>query len=203
MLRSILISAGVFVIGLGLSVACFANPVQVDIEATIPQINGLSVTISPVDAETDIWGAPVSSVDFGTLSLDGTYQIFRASNYFAVDVGLNSNAANWQISHVPTSVIGTEASNSGYNLDDNINVDFVKQQWTEGGDYESGVLANKSFAASNVTYSKSNFATGEWLRIYYGLASGEGDNSGVNVITPDSKPYGKYAGWATLTLTAF
>jgi hypothetical protein len=129
-------------------------------------------------------------VDFGTLTYDSDYHIFRANAYYAVDVGVGSNAPSWSVSHTPNSV-----TNGTDNLDNNINVSFVKQL----DDTTSSDLVKVSFANSSKSFSKTLLAGG-WLRIYYGIATGSGDNSGVVPITTD-KPYGTYQGSAVLTLT--
>lgn len=170
---------------------CFAADTKtVTVKAVIPQQNGLSVSISKVVVPGDTWYPGQSSVDFGTLTFDTTFNIFRASSYYAVDVGINSNAVDWTVTHTPYSIV-----NGSADLNSNINVTFMRQV----NDTTATELAKVSFANSSKAYTKSQL-TGAWLRIYYGIASGSGDNPGVTPVTMD-KPYGNYQGSAVLTLT--
>lgn len=178
------------VLVLGLVSASFAAVSQtVVVNATIPSVNTLTVTVSKVVGTT--WTTQ-TSINFGTLVLDPVNNIFKTSDasYYAVDVGVNSNAA-WTITHTRTSVIS-----GANNLDGNINVSFIQQNATTGVD-----LSKVSFANSNnVAYTKAAIGTGNWLRIYYGLGTGLGDNTGVTPIDIN-KPTGAYTGSVTLTLT--
>lgn len=192
MVRNFLKAIVVLVVLLGVaSVSCFAGDTKtVTVKAVILQQNGLSVSISKIVVPGDTWFPGQSSVDFGTLTFDTTFNIFRASAYYAVDVGNNSNAADWTVTHTPNSITSGLA-----NLDSNVNVSFMKQT----SDTTATELSKVSFANSSKAYTKSQLSGG-WLRIYYGIASGSGDNTGVTPITTD-KPYGTYQGSAVLTLT--
>lgn len=179
----------------GLTAVCSAQTSSspIPVRAVISQTSALNVAISKIVGTT--WTENQSAIDFGTLQFDTQWGIFRAPMYYAVDVGINSNAAAWTITHKTTPV----ATTSGATLDDGINVTFVRQFSDRDESLTNGAV---SFAASNnKVYSKTNFPTGSWLRIYYGLATGSNDNPGVNVITAASKPAGTYSGSVTLTLT--
>lgn len=186
------------VIGLSLMVISFTFICKaeqysetVNITATIPQMTGLSIGISKVDADTGQWHPNQSSIDFGVLQFDDTYKIFRANCYYAVDVGVEANAASWTISHNA----GPITDGKGHYLDDNISVTFVQQL----GDQEKGADLGK-YKYSNATRSfiKSQISPG-WLRIYYGVATGNPDDP-AEVITM-SKPAGTYTGTITITLS--
>ncbi|MCM8800197.1 MAG: hypothetical protein NC900_05700 [Candidatus Omnitrophica bacterium] len=178
---------------LGINSASFASDSKsYDVKAYVPQLNGLSISISKIPVSGGPWQPGQSSVDFGTLSFDSTYKIFRANYYYAVDVGINSNTSDWTVTHTPYSVTlvnGTET------LDNHINVSFVKQI----NDTTDQPLSKVSFANSNKSFTKSQLLGG-WLRIYYGIATGSGDNPGVTPI-PSTKTFGQYKGSVTITLT--
>jgi len=179
-----------FVVALGS--VCFAQTTStIPVKAVINASTGLSVSIWRITGST--W-AEDSEINFGTLTLDPTYQIFRSASYYALEVAVNSNATNWTLRHTANSV----ASGTN-NLNSNINVTFVRQiDDTTSADLTGGKV---SYANSNAKqYTKADFALGGWMRIYYGLATGSGDNSGVSVIT-SSKAAGNYAGSVVLTLT--
>lgn len=165
----------------------------INVKATIASVSGgLNVAISKVVG--DVF-TPDSAINFGTLTFDSTYRIFRPSDgrYYAVDIGVMDNTGTaWTLTHTRTSFKKDDTNN----LDNNVNVTFMKQT----SDTTGTQLRRVSFANSNnVSYTKSQLAGG-WLRIYYGIASGKGDASGVTPIGLD-KPAGTYAGTVTITLT--
>lgn len=194
---------GVAIILAGLAGLAFGNDTTTKlISASISAQDGLDVTISKINANgtgdpsDDTWiPGNQSSMAFGALTFNPTHSIFMASHYFAVDVGVNSNTANWTLSHT-TSSIGNGA---GSNLDSNVNTTFVKQLDSLTTGWEN----KYSFANSNgIAYNKTQLSGG-WLRIYYGIATGDPaypDNTGVSVITME-KSAGSYSGTITLTLT--
>jgi len=162
----------------------------IPVKAVIEQQSGLTVAISRVVGTT--WSTD-TEINFGTLTLDPVYQIFKSNRYYAIDVGVNTNAANWTITHAASSVAGPSD-----HLNYNINVTFVRQISNSSDAALSG--GKVSYAASNgKQYTKSDFSAGGWLRIYYGLGTGSGDNNGVTPIFSNKAP-GTYSGSVTLTL---
>ncbi|MCM8782965.1 MAG: hypothetical protein NC909_01010 [Candidatus Omnitrophica bacterium] len=181
---------------LGLVSTCLAGSTStapITVKATVPQQSGLQVTISRINVPGDTWVPGVTSIDFGTLTYDSTYNIFRANCYYALDIGVTSNSLSWTITHTANSILrsgGTE------NLNNNVNVVFMKQT----SDTSATQIAKVNYAASNgYTISKSQVSPG-WLRIYYGIATGSGDASGVTPIGATTTP-GTYQGSIVLTLT--
>jgi hypothetical protein len=181
---------------LGLTGVGFAaDTMNVDILANIPPQNGLTVTVSRVVGTTFTVD---TSINFGTLVYDPTNNIFGTLGgaYYAVDVGVNSNAADWTVTHTRTSV--ANALSASDTLDNHINVTFVKQT----DDANGTELSKVSFANSNSLAFTKGQLSGGWLRIYYGLATGQAstDAPGVTPI-PSTQAYGNYQGRITLTLT--
>lgn len=187
-----------FILLLFAVVLCFtgrsfcAEASSVDIVSYIPLQSSLTVNISKVENNT--W-TPVSNLEFGNLIYDETNKIFTASAYFAVDVEILANTSTWSVVHNCTSI-----SNGVDNLDNNINVSFVHQKDKDTGE----VIEKLSYALSNgKSFPKSKFSSGGWLRVYYGLATGEAgkDASGVTpIVTTNST--GAYKGNIDLTLTS-
>ncbi|KPK98978.1 MAG: hypothetical protein AMJ95_01610 [Omnitrophica WOR_2 bacterium SM23_72] len=175
------------------STALAGDTQYVDVQAYVPQQNGLSVTVSKVVGTTF---TPASSINFGTLVFDPTDKIFRTSDgsYYAVDVGCNSNADTWTITHAITSL-----ANGTSNLNYNVNVTFMKQTSGTQGTQIGDIL---SYAGSNgKTFTKSQLSGG-WLRVYYGLATGVAGKDASDVTpVPATKTYGAYSGRVTFTLT--
>lgn len=180
----------IFMLMVSITSLCLAASTRtVAVRAQIPQTDGLSVAISRVDKNNN-W-TPATSIDFGTLYFDNTYNIWRSSYYYAVDVGVNSNARSWTVTHTRSSIAkGSE------NLNSNVNVTFMKQVDDNTG---TQILKVSYQNSNNRAFTKSQLSGG-WLRIYYGIATGQGDAPGVSPITMQ-KPYGTYQGSVTLTLT--
>jgi hypothetical protein len=180
---------------------CSAQDTQsIGIEVSVGTINPtFNIAVTPINAETDAWGTAVTSppynIDFGTLTADTENNILVANQYYAVDVGVVSNVP-WTVSYSATSITGPSG-----NLNNNVNVTFVG---TTGGDSETE-LSKTSYAnaMSGVSYTDANFGSGEWLRLYYGIGTGETsqDAAGVEPIPIDT-PTGNYSGTVTLSVTA-
>ncbi|MCF7908825.1 MAG: hypothetical protein K9L86_08165 [Candidatus Omnitrophica bacterium] len=161
-----------------------------DVKANIPQQNGFNVDISKIAGAN--W-SPAGNVDFGELWLDSQYNVFRSDFTYAVDVGITANVPSWTIQHTRTSVVRTGGTET---LDQNINVVFVKQTGPQ-----SAIDLNKySYLNSDgIDYTNLELAGG-WLRIFYGIGTGDANDApGVLPIGLD-KPAGDYLGQVTLTL---
>jgi len=191
------------VVSFGFAGVSFAGSSQtIAVNAAVPTVSGgLSLGLSKIDSKgteittDDVWTiVPITNgIAFGTLTKDSTYKIFRGQYYYALDLGVEDNSGTvWTITHTISSV-KKDATN---NLDDNINVSFVKQV----DETTSTDLLKTSFKNSNSKAYTKTALSGGWLRIYYGIASGKGDNTGVTAIGLD-KTAGTYAGSVTITLT--
>jgi len=173
----------------------------VTVNATVPTVTGgLTVGISKVVGE--VWTAGQTSVSFGTLVWhpeNGTngkpLNIFMAPMYYAVDIGVTDNSGTaWTVTHTRASLAG-----QGTNINNKVNVSFNKQT----SDTVSTELQKVSFGNSqSIAYTKAQLAGG-WLRIYYGVGTGDPlkpDATGVTPIGLDT-PSGTYTGSVTITLT--
>ncbi len=169
----------------------------INVTAEVPSSNGMTVTISRVVGTVFTELGANDTMDFGLLNLDPVNHIFTAPHYFAVEVGIDSNAASWSIAHTPSSIYNRTTGITSQNLDGNVNVTFINQT----SDTTEVALPDneKSFGASTKTYTNANFPTG-WLRIYYGIGTGLGDNAGVTPI-PATKTAGSYQGSVQIVLT--
>lgn len=195
--RMILITMMVFCLS---SLSFAAQSKTITVTAAVPTISGgLNVTVSKIQASDGTWlvSDPDLSIDFGTLTRDTTFNIFKSLYYYAVDIGVTDNTGTvWTITHTRNS-IQKDAIN---NLDGNVNVTFMQQTNSS----TATQLQKLSFANSNnVAYTKTQLGSG-WLRIYYGIGTGatgaSGDAPGVTPIGVD-KPAGTYTGSVVITLT--
>lgn len=183
-------------VGVGLVVVpllCYAAATQtVNVRAVVPSVNSLNLTVSRIQNLT--W-TNATSMDFGTLTFDTTNHIFTSPYYYAVDCGVVDNSGNvWTLTHTATNFA------SGNNtLNSKVNVDFMRQNLTNAN---GTVISERSYANASlgVPITKTQLGNDGWLRIYYGLGTGSGDNPGVTPIN-STQASGTYTGSVTVTLT--
>ena len=197
-MKNILITCMIFVVvafcATGAQAALFQT---VNVNATVPAVTN-AVTLSISKVVGTVWTKNQTAIAFGTLVLDPINHIFLPPMYYAVDVGVNDNSGNnWTVTHTRTSLAkGTD------NLNDKVNVAFSLE--TDPLGVTPGTELQKvSFGDSNNIAYTRNDLTGGWLRIYYGVGTGDPahpDAFGVTPIGMDT-PSGTYAGSVTLTLT--
>jgi hypothetical protein len=169
---------------------------DIRIAASIGDTHSMLVALNKVVGTT--WSSVTDLVgigmDFGALT-KGTDNIFRSTTYFVVDAPVTSNHTTWYIAHTRTN-FQKDVSN---NLNDNVNVKFVKVDNTTNAETQ---LSNGYVSYTNSQskqYTNTDLANSR-LRIYYSIAGGSGDATGVSVITT-AKASGSYAGTVTLTLS--
>ncbi|MDO8488539.1 MAG: hypothetical protein Q7S42_00265 [Candidatus Omnitrophota bacterium] len=190
------------VVGLvfGLVSQCFAAT-AIRIAAIIGETHQMNVVLSKVAGVgiapvvvTDLAG---TGMDFGTLTKNADNN-FMSAAYFYIDAPVVSNKDGWTITHTATDF----ANSAGNNLNGNANVTFEKVDAATGlgTALASGGKISYAAAKTRAPITKSEL-TGGWLRIYYGLATGSADATGVSVITT-AHPTGTYVGTVTLTLSA-
>ena len=193
--RRTILTATVSILVLGLVSVCFAAT-TIRIAANIGEVHQMDVVLNKIVGTTwtEITNLLTEGMDFGSL-VRGTDNVFRADPYFAVDAPVISNRSSWTITHTRTNF----ALDSTNNLNANTNVKFMKVD--SATDIESLLTAGYvSYANSDSKIISSADLTGGWLRIYYSIANGSDDATGVSVITTD-KPSGVYTGTVTLTLS--
>jgi hypothetical protein len=184
--------AVMFVLAILVSAFAQVSTPSIPVTASIGGQNSINVTINRIVNTT--W-TTASSIAFGLLSYNSTNRIFTAPAYYALDVNIASNAANWTVTHTANTI----GDGLGNNLDSNINVGFVRQTGnTTFTNLTNGYVSYSNSTAKSYT---SSALSGGWLRIYYGLGTGSGDYAGVTPITT-AKPAGNYTGSVVLTLTS-
>ena len=186
---------GLLVLTFILASVCFAQDAVLEnvvVAAVIPQQSSLSVTVSKVTGTT--W-TPVSSLEFGNLNYDEANGIFTSDSYFVVDVGILANSPSWSVKFDATSI-----TNGSVNLDNNVNVTFMKQVTsTDPGER----IAYLSYADSKGKSFVKNAISPGWLRIYFGIATGDPANPdapGVSLLTVGTYTVGNYNGNINVTL---
>ena len=173
--------------------SAWATSQTVYVDATVPtRTGGLTVSVSRITGGT--WYS-ATVISFGTLVWDTVNQIFlpASSTYYAVDIGVTDNTGGaWTVTHTRASLVS-----GANNLDNKVNVTFNKQTSSTVGTQ----LSQYSFGNSNNKAFTKGTLLGGWLRIYYGVGTGDSaDAPGVTPIGLDT-PAGTYTGSVTITLT--
>lgn len=158
-----------------------------EVEADVPRQSGYDIKIYKI---IDNKWTDAQTLAFDDLYYDEDNQIMRAKSYYAVEVGVYSNAQTWTLNHRVKPLTYNDTS-----LDNNINVVFDKQIDAQTSEF----LEKVSFADSNKSFVKDTLKGG-WLRIYYGIASGSDDAEGVVPLTANMSA-GEYTGEINITLT--
>lgn len=196
MYKNLLVAAFIFVLVLGVASLGLAQVENVRIAANVGEVHQMNLTLNKVVGTTwtIISDRTGIGMDFGSLTKGGD-DIFRSDAYFILDAPVTSNKTSWTITHTRTD-FAKDATN---NLNANTNVKLVKVDNTTSAE-TTLVGGYVSYQNSNNKIVNSSDLTGARLRIYYSLAGGTGDASGVSTITP-AKPSGNYTGTVTLTLS--
>lgn len=196
----------------------------VSIGATVPAISmAVEVKISsldsvdPLDPKKD-WATreDAGTINFGDLVRNTDNKILMAKKYYAVDVSVADNTGkNWAMAHLPSHIVMRDANGLTSSLDDSITVSFAKMK--KGVDTTTGKAVETEQPISSKRYGKS--ATlfmrdqlegnkGGWLRIYYGVATGNTDPTVGAVDPPGAVPIpqyqaaGEYSGGITLVFVS-
>ena len=189
----------VIALTLGVTTAQAAQSTTVNVNVGVPTISGgLNLMVYKIEGDGDgSWTDKQTLMNY-TLQENRDYNIFESAGKtrYAIDVGVRDNSGtNWTLTHTRSS-IKKHATN---NLDDHINVTFVKQTDSATGTVDKYV----SFADSNnVSYTKSDLDN-KWLRVYYGIGMDDPDKPDATGVTPVplSQAAGTYNGSVTFTLT--
>jgi hypothetical protein len=194
-MKSILVCMTFAIAIFGLTNAWAASSQTVTVNATVAAVTGgLTIAISKVDSSSGVWTPNQTAVNFGTLNWDSTNKIFMPTCYYALDISVTDNTGTaWTLTHTRASL-----ANGANNLNNKVNVSFNKQ--TDGS--TATELQKVSYGNSqNVAYTKAQLSGG-WLRIYYGIGTGQSgkDAPGVTPIGLDTLA-GTYTGSVTITLT--
>ncbi len=218
MFRKILKATVLVILVAGVSSIGFADTINktINLQASITSHQALNITITPIDPGTDSgpqddqWLDSLSgtTIDFN-LSFNDTYKIWMADRYYAIDVGLETNDPNWKLTISGDSFTRQNGDGITADLDYNINAGLfsVLPDPNGDGDHSDDV---QTPIDGNISYydlihygniDASNVPSGQFLRIYLGVATGKDDAEGVSPIGLD-KPAGTYSGTIELSFTA-
>jgi len=179
---------------------------SVGVQATVPQQLELSSWIRYAPPGVDPYGSgsgDATSLDFGTLVFDDTYNLWTASKYFTVFLLATSSGRPYRI----------EQTNTGFalgstTLDNNLIVtpDYQSGDEIVSGTSQGAIPSGDSFGTKSLALGTNkviyNGTSGlaRIARAYYGLATGEpGEPSGAEPITGDQVS-GTYAGTVTFSV---
>ena len=188
------------------SICPAATTASVGVQATVPQQLELSSWIRYAPPGVDPYGTgsgDATSLDFGTLAFDDTYNIWTASKYFTVFLRATSSGRPYRIEQTNTGfVLGSTTLNN--NLI--VTPDYQSADEIVSGTAQGAIPSGDSYGAKDLALGTNkviyNGTAGlaRIARAYYGLATGEtGEPSGAEPITGDQIS-GTYAGTITFSV---
>lgn len=189
---SILTAALVLCCGLKFAAAADAKTTTMtaNVPAITPTLNIAIYDIWPGQS----WDPGAYSLDFGTLILDNANRTWKADHYHAIDAAVTGNTANtWDLTLRGDSIRNAAGD---VNLDNNINVKFVKVMGNNESELE---YASYRTCRLGRNYTKDQLSGG-FLRVYYSIATGSDDASGALPIL-EFQNGGHYEGTVQMTLT--
>ena len=156
--------------------------------AAVPMASGMNVIVSNLaqvtaPAANQACCAPVAVIsgptlmDFGTLTFDETYKIYRPAGGFRVDVALNGGVGNLNMTfqYLP----GSSPSGAVKSMGDKVTIAFVQSIWGPYGNTETVISKTALKDVASTTINPNVFLVqGGWLTMYIGLSDGAPGNPG-------------------------
>jgi hypothetical protein len=181
----------------GTSWAVVNGAASYTLAANVPSIAQFNFTANSIEGST--WTKQTTSaLTFGTLTYDATYSIWRAPNYFALEVG-SVGVSNPTIT--VNYVDGSRPSLQLVGLGEKANVTYFKMTKNGTADVQTAMsshAAKKLNDVVNESITSADLGTG-WLRMYVGLSDGSTGTPGAP-FTPADKT-GTYTGTLTISAT--
>lgn len=177
------------------------------ISAVIPTATSVNITAASVPAAGGTFTAITgSTLAFGTMTFDSTVpaggttapNIWRAPNYFAIDVANNgAGAPNVTVTYAEGSKPTNQTNGLGYKG----TMDFKKVTGSGTTTTDNVLAAHSKKALKDVANEHITPAelAGGWLRLYIGLADGSTGAPGEAFTNADQP--GTYTGTVTITAT--
>jgi hypothetical protein len=174
--------------------SALAATVPFAMKATMPGASGVSIVAASGDSATGKWTSVTgSALTFGTLTFDSMYKIWRAPNFFAIDVAnVGPGAPSVTISY-------TDATTRG--LGNKASITLKKMTYVgANNNSETEVLSQRKLnSIAGGTSVSSSTLSGGWLRIYTGLNDGANITAGDPFTNADAP--GDYTGTLTVSAT--
>ena len=188
------------------SICPAATTASVGVQATVPQMLELSSWIRYALPGGDPYGTgsgDATSLNFGTLVFDDTYNIWTATKYFTVFLLAASSGRPYRIQQTNTGfTLGTTDLNNNLIM----TPDYIAADQIISGTPQGSMPSGDSFGAKGLAYATNkviyngNSGLSRIVRAYYGLATGDsGEPSGAEPITGDQLS-GTYAGTITFSV---
>ena len=153
----------------------------ITLSATIPPATGISLTVTPVNATTNVWntGATVvnpATISFGTLTYKTAILIYLPVNYYAIDIGTSGGAGSPVVA--VTYVEGTGTANPNGVATNGLGTKSTATFVTTSGSGSNTTDAQTSLGKKrliDLTGSAgqlSSIPSGSWERVYVGIWTG-------------------------------
>ncbi|MBF0503468.1 MAG: hypothetical protein HQL14_00045 [Candidatus Omnitrophica bacterium] len=219
---SIVLAGGLLLFQTATVSAASLTSAQITLSALIPAASSLSLTVTPVDASTDVFGTPVvgaSTIAFGTLAYKPALGIYLPASYYAVDIGTNgAGTPSVTVTYTegangnPGNPNGGTSTAALGGLGTKTTATFVTEAQSISGTAVTTVESTTSLGKKRLidltgtagTLSSSSIPAGSWERVYIGVWSGSSKSpadpsNGKPFSTSDAG--GTYTGTLTFSAT--
>jgi hypothetical protein len=156
----------------------------ITVSAEVPSAQGLQLTVTPVNATTNVAGTSVvggTTADFGTLTFNSTLGIYTATNYYEVAIGTTGGAGTPEVNVTYAEGTGTACPNIAAGLSSTLGCLGIKSTATFATVPSSGVpvvaasLGKKRLIDLTGTAGEllsGNIPAGSYELVYLGVWTG-------------------------------
>lgn len=153
----------------------------ITLSATVPPATGIQLTVTPVNATTNVWntGATVvnpSTITFGTLTYNTTNSIYLPANYYAIDIGTTGGAGSPTVA--VTYVEGTGTANPNGVATNGLGTKSTATFVTTSGsgsnttDTQTSLSKKRLIDLTGSAGELTSIPSGSWERVYVGIWTG-------------------------------
>ncbi len=182
------------------------------VSATVPSATGISLTVTPVNATTNVWntGATIvnpAAISFGILTYNATSLIYLPTNYYAIDIGTTGGAGSPTVAVTYVEGTGTANPNgvatNGLGTKSTATFVTTSGSGTNTTDAQTSLGKKRLIDLTGAAGELTSIPSGSWERVYLGIWTG-------STTTPadptNGKPFsntdvaGTYSGSLTFTV---
>lgn len=175
--------------------------------AVVPAATGVNIVPATVIPTADGTGiisyTPITgtALTFGTMTYDSTNKIWKAPNFFGIDIAnAGAGAPNVTVAYAEGSKPVNQVQGLGYKATMTFKkVVYVNATTNTESDYATHPMkALKDVTGENITSAQTS---GGWLRLYVGISTGDKTKDTVGVPFTNADMAGTYTGTITITAT--
>ena len=157
-----------------LTPAAMAQTVQtLTVSATIPSATGLQLTVTPINATTNVTGTPsttATTIPFGTLTFNTTTNIYLPTNFYSVALGATGGAGTPTVNVTYTEGNNPNGSTNGLGVKSTAT--FVTANTSTGAETVSALGKKRLIDLTGTAGAMGTPAAGYYEKVYVGIWTG-------------------------------